>query len=76
MKEYQLKILARYCPEILERILRVIRHRQFKLEKVNMRRKFKEKKIIVTIIVNSDRKISLLYNQLMKLIDIYQVIIK
>lgn len=74
MKESKLVIRARYRPEILERVLRVIRHRQFEIEKIYMYRKENnENNVSIKILVNSNRKISLLYNQLIKLIDIFDI---
>lgn len=36
MREYQLNIEARFRPEVLERILRVTRHRGFQVNAISM----------------------------------------
>ena len=36
MNQHNITIEARFCPEILERILRVIRHRGFHICSMNM----------------------------------------
>ncbi|MFW8121164.1 acetolactate synthase 2 small subunit, partial [Klebsiella pneumoniae] len=36
MKEYQLTLQAQWRPEVLERILRVVRHRGFRLVQLEM----------------------------------------
>ncbi|URJ28197.1 acetolactate synthase 2 small subunit [Candidatus Blochmannia vicinus (nom. nud.)] len=72
---YSLCIKARFCPEVLERILRVIRHRGFELNTLNMssHNKFDNKKINIFLTVSSNRAIFLLSAQLNKLTDIYHI---
>lgn len=73
---YSLCIKARFCPEIIERILRVIRHRGFKLYSLNtiFTDVPNHKKINIYITVTSEKKIHLLYKQLNKIINIDNII--
>ncbi|URJ29455.1 acetolactate synthase 2 small subunit [Blochmannia endosymbiont of Camponotus modoc] len=75
MTHYSLFIKARFCPEVLERILRVIRHRGFELHTLNMLSysKFNKKKISILLTVSSNRAIYLLSAQLNKLMDIHYI---
>ena len=60
MNEYKLELVARHRPEVLERILRVARHRGFTVTTMEMT-------------VRSDRTLELLVNQLVKLLDVLMV---
>ncbi|URJ25062.1 acetolactate synthase 2 small subunit [Candidatus Blochmannia ocreatus (nom. nud.)] len=71
---HSLSIKARFCPEVLERILRVIRHRRFELHTLYMSSYMNtnnRKNIHLIITVSSKKKIYILSEQLKKLIDIY-----
>lgn len=78
MIEYKIIIYADYSSEILERILRVIRHRKFEIYNFIMSRKFEENidSVIIDIKIISKYPISLLYNQLIKLIYINKIKVK
>lgn len=66
---YQLSIEASTRPETLERILRVTRHRGFKVESLDMKSQPSAKSMILQMCVSSDRDLELLTKQLEKLID-------
>ena len=72
MNEYKLELVARYRPEVLERILRVARHRGFTVTTMEMT--LIETQVRLKIIVKSDRTLDLLVSQLEKLPDIVTVI--
>ncbi|MFV9996694.1 MAG: acetolactate synthase 2 small subunit [Arsenophonus endosymbiont of Dermacentor nuttalli] len=76
MKQYLLNIEARFRPEILERILRVTRHRGFQVNTMSMSQALDESNVSIEITVNSQRPLSLLYSQLTKLVDVFDVEIK
>lgn len=75
---YSLFIKARFCPEILERILRVTRHRGFELSSLNMIscRNSGDKEVTILLTVYSHKKIHLLFSQLNKLMDINYIEIR
>ena len=56
-------------PEVLERVLRVVRHRGFKVTKMNMSLE-SEKVADLDMTVESERAIELLTKQLEKLVDV------
>ena len=58
-------------PEVLERVLRVVRHRGFKVTKMNMQLDG-SKRANVDIRVESERNIELLTKQLDKLVDVIE----
>lgn len=60
-------------PVLLERVLRVIRHRGFIIKQVLATQNQASKVAAIEIIVESDRPISLLTNQIEKLWDITAV---
>lgn len=78
MEYYSLFIKARFCPEVMERILRVTRHRGFELCSLNMIScsELHDKHITLLITVSSSRKIDLLYSQLNKLVDVNYIEIR
>lgn len=78
MTYYSLFIKARSCPEVVERILRIIRHRGFELFSLNMIscNELHNKQITLSLTVFSNRSIYLLYTQLDKLIDVDYVEIR
>ena len=65
MNEYKLELVARHRPEVLERILRVTRHRGFTVTTMEMT--LIETQVRLKITVKSDRTLDLLVNQLAKL---------
>lgn len=72
---YLMRIKADSSPELLERLLRVCRHRGFQVQKINAETSEKEKSLEVYLTVSSDRPINLLSKQIEKLIGITQVAI-
>lgn len=76
MKYYSLFIKTKFCPEIIERILRVVRHRGFKLYSLNtlFLNTQNHPQINICITVISTKPINLLSTQLNKLIDINDII--
>ena len=73
MKRYLLDIKADDKPVLLERVLRVIRHRCFIVKQVAGTQNHESKVASVEIIVDSDRPISFLVNQIEKLWDVRTV---
>ena len=68
MNQYTFELTAQHRPEVLERILRVIRLRGFTV--TNMEMALVETKVQLKITVKSDRTFDLLVNQLVKLPDV------
>ncbi|MGF1903233.1 MULTISPECIES: acetolactate synthase 2 small subunit [Aliivibrio] len=73
MQRYILEIKATDKPVLLERVLRVIRHRGFSIKQVLATQNQSDGVAAIEIIVESDRPISLLTNQIEKLWDITAV---
>ncbi|KLV05019.1 MULTISPECIES: acetolactate synthase 2 small subunit [Photobacterium] len=73
MDRYLLDIKADDKPVLLERILRVIRHRGFIIKQVNATQNHESKIATIAILVDSDRPISTLINQIEKLWDVLSV---
>ncbi len=73
MKRYLLDIKADDKPVLLERVLRVIRHRGFIVKQVAGTQNHESKIASVEIIVDSERPISFLVNQIEKLWDLRTV---
>ncbi|WP_041640082.1 acetolactate synthase 2 small subunit [[Mannheimia] succiniciproducens] len=67
----ELTIVAHHRPEILERILRVVRHRGFTVIKLKMN--LENGKIWLDFVVEGERDICLLVHQLVKLEDIIDI---
>ncbi|QIM69351.1 acetolactate synthase 2 small subunit [Basfia succiniciproducens] len=67
----ELTIVAHHRPEILERILRVVRHRGFTVIKLKMN--LENGKIWLDFVVEGERDICLLAHQLVKLEDIIDI---
>lgn len=65
-----LKLTLNQSPEVLERVLRVARHRGFKVELLN----WQSELATLELSVSSQRPIHLLSKQLAKLIDVTQVV--
>lgn len=70
--EHQIDLTAQHRPEVLERILRVIRHRGFTVTQMDMQ--LIDDKVRLKFTVKSDRTLDLLVSQLEKLPDIVTVI--
>ena len=69
--EHQIDLTAQHRPEVLERILRVIRHRGFTVTQMDMQ--LIEGKVRLKFTVKSDRTLDLLVNQLEKLPDVIEM---
>lgn len=73
MERYLLDIKADDKPVLLERVLRVVRHRGFIIRQVAATQNHESKIASVEIIVDSDRAITTLTDQIEKLWDIRSV---
>lgn len=73
MQTYQLTITVRWRPEVLERILRVIRHRGFRVLSLNV--ETNESVLTIQLTLMSERAVTLLIAQLEKLFDVESVTI-
>ena len=71
MNQYTFELTAQHRPEVLERILRVIRLRGFTV--TNMEMALVETKVQIKITVKSDRTFDLLVNQLAKLPNVIEI---
>ena len=69
--EHQIDLTAQHRPEVLERILRVVRHRGFTVTQMDMQ--LIEGKVRLKFTVKSDRTLDLLVNQLEKLPDVIEM---
>ena len=69
--EHQIELTAQHRPEVLERILRVIRHRGFTVTQMDMQ--LIDDKVRLKITVKSDRTLELLVSQLEKLPDVIEM---
>ena len=70
MMQHQLSIQARFRPEMLERVLRVVRHRGFQVCAMNMVSPANADSINIELTVASPRPVALLSSQLSKQIDV------
>ncbi|MGC9494054.1 acetolactate synthase 2 small subunit [Vibrio genomosp. F10] len=73
MERYFLDIKADDKPVLLERVLRVVRHRGFVVKQVAGTQNHDSKIASVEIIVDSERPIEFLTNQIEKLWDVISV---
>lgn len=75
MMQHQLAIQARSCPEILERVLRVVRHRGFNVcaIKMDLAKGSEGDNVNIELTVSSLRPPALLCTQLVKLADVADV---
>ena len=71
MNHYTFELTAQHRPEILERVLRVIRLRGFTV--TNMDMALVDTQVQLKITVKSDRTFDLLVNQLGKLPDVMEI---
>ena len=69
--EHQIELTAQHRPEVLERILRVIRHRGFTVTQMDMQ--LIDDKVRLKFTVKSDRTLDLLVSQLEKLPDVVEI---
>lgn len=70
MKYYQIQIEAKYRPEVIERILRVVRHRGFRICKMQMDTGPCQKLVYLNLNLCSVRAIELLTQQLDKIFEV------
>ena len=73
MSQYQLQVTAQFRPEIMERVLRMTRHRGFRVDEMHMQTSIDGQQLIMEISVFSVRPITQLSRQLDKLLDVQQV---
>lgn len=73
MMQHQLALQARFRPETVERVLRVVRHRGFQVCAMNMVADAEPENIHLELTVSSPRSIDLLFSQLSKLADVVRV---
>lgn len=73
MMQHQVAVQARFNPETLERVLRVVRHRGFQICSMNMETATDAQNINIELTVASQRSIELLFSQLSKLVDVARV---
>ena len=71
MNQYTFDLIAQHRPEVLERVLRVIRLRGFTV--TNMDMALVDTQVQLKITVKSDRTFNLLVNQLAKLPDVLEI---
>ena len=69
MNNYSLALNVQQRPEVLERVLRVVRHRGFKVANLSMQLN-SNNHTSIDMLVQSEREIGLLTNQIIKLIDV------
>ncbi len=69
--EHQIELTAQHRPEVLERVLRVIRHRGFTVTQMDMQ--LIDDKVRLKFTVKSDRTLDLLVSQLEKLPDVMEI---
>lgn len=69
--EHQIDLTAQHRPEVLERILRVVRHRGFTVTQMEMQ--LIDDKVRLKFTVKSDRTLDLLVSQLEKLPDVIEM---
>lgn len=70
MNQYQLQINAHFRPEVLERVLRLTRHRGFRADEMEMSTLHQAQGLMIKMRVSSDRPIAQLSRQLEKLLDV------
>ena len=71
MNQYTFDLIAQHRPEVLERVLRVIRLRGFTV--TNMDMTLVDTQVRLKITVKSDRTFDLLVNQLAKLPNVIEI---
>ena len=73
MDRYLVTIKANDKPVLVERILRVVRHRGFIIKQILATQNQESRVAKIEIVVDSDRPITLITNQIEKLWDVTQV---
>lgn len=73
MSQYQLQVTAQFRPELMERVLRMIRHRGFRVDEMQMSTSTDGQQLVMDMTVSSIRPITQLSRQLDKLLDVQQV---
>jgi len=73
MMQHQVAVQARFNPETLQRVLRVVRHRGFQICAMNMETATDAQSINIELTVASPRSVELLFSQLSKLVDVARV---
>ncbi|MDX6020744.1 acetolactate synthase 2 small subunit [Scandinavium sp. V105_16] len=73
MNQHQVAVEARFNPETLERVLRVVRHRGFQICAMNMETATDAQNINIELTVASLRPVELMFSQLSKLVDVARV---
>ena len=69
--EHQIDLTAQHRPEVLERILRIARHRGFTVTQMDMQ--LIDDKVRLKFTTKSDRTLELLVSQLEKLPDVIEM---
>lgn len=69
--EHQIDLTAQHRSEVLERILRVVRHRGFTVTQMDMQ--LIDDKVRLKFTVKSDRTLDLLVSQLEKIYDVVEI---
>ena len=69
--EHQIDLTAQHRPEVLERILRIARHRGFTVTQMDMQ--LIHDKVRLKFTVKSDRTLDLLVSQLEKIYDVVEI---
>lgn len=67
--KHQIELILNSSPEVLERVLRVVRHRGFTVATMNVEQQA-SRDTLLNMVVQSERAVPLLVNQLTKLIDV------
>ncbi|RJG49518.1 acetolactate synthase 2 small subunit [Motilimonas pumila] len=70
---HHLEITTRHTPEVLERVLRVIRHRGFSVQTLQTQLDEANAQVHLQVTVASTRALPLLTTQLAKLVDVNSV---
>lgn len=71
---HHLALTLEQRPEVLERVLRVVRHRGFRVCNMNMTEQ-DGNSLLLNMAVDSDRAVELLSRQLDKLLDVTQCVV-
>ncbi|MCM2678205.1 acetolactate synthase 2 small subunit [Echinimonas agarilytica] len=71
--EHTLSIEAHDRPATIERLLRVIRHRGYRLCKMSVESSQEDERIAVSVTVNCEKSVNFLQQQLAKLVDVSSV---
>ena len=70
MMQHQVAVEARFNPETLERVLRVVRHRGFQVCSMNMEAASDAQNINIELTVAGARSVDLLVSQLSNLVEV------